>query len=157
MEGREYEVTSQCGFDGDFSRFEVSNFADQNNVWILAQERPQGGSEVQANLLFHLHLVNAEQVELHRVFRSHDVGLDRVQRLERGVERVCLTTSCWTSDQHHSIRLRDISFELRQRLRLETELGHVEHEVLFVEQTKHDFFAKECGQSRNAEVELARA
>jgi hypothetical protein len=38
MEGREYEVTSQRGFDGDFSRFEVADFADQNNVGILAKE-----------------------------------------------------------------------------------------------------------------------
>src|ERR1044071_5999102 len=132
MEGREYEVASECGFDSDLSRFEVADFADQNDVGILAQERTKSGGEVQADLLLHLHLVDARQVELDRVFGGHDVCIDRVQRLERGVERVCLTASCWTSYQHHSVRLGDVSLELDERFRLETELGHVEHEVLFV-------------------------
>src|SRR5215213_3192982 len=156
MEGGENEVASESGFDGDFSSFEVANFTDQNDVGILAQERTQRGREVQDDLFLHLHLVDAGKVELHRIFRGHDVGIDCVQRLERGVERVCLTTSCWTSYQHHPIRLRNISFEFRERLRLKTQLGHVEHEVLFVQQAEHDFFAKQSGESRDAKVELTR-
>src|SRR6185369_10488131 len=155
MEGRENEVTSESGFDRDFSSFEVANFTDENDVWILAQKRTQRGGKVQTDLFLHLHLVDAGKVELHRIFRSHDVGVDCVQRLERGVQRVCLTASCWTSYQHHPVRLRNVSLELRERLRLKTELGHVEHEVLFVQQAEHDFFAKQSGESRNAKVELA--
>src|SRR6185369_5610227 len=155
MEGREYEVTSESSFDGDFSSFEVADFADENDVRILAQEGTQRGREVQTDLFLHLHLVDAEEIELHRIFRRHDVGVDRVQRLERGVERVRLTASGWTSNQHHSVRPRDIAFELLERLRFKTELGHVKHEVLFVQQAEHDFFAKQSGKSRDAEVELA--
>src|SRR6185369_12723622 len=137
MEGREYEVTSESSFDGDFSSFEVADFADENDVRILAQEGTQCGREVQTDLFLHLHLVDAEQVELHRIFRSHGVGVDRVQRLERGVKRVRFTASGWTSNEDHPVRLRDIPFELIKRLRFKTELGHVKHEVLFVQQAEH--------------------
>src|SRR6476620_9876247 len=112
MEGGENEVTSEGSFDGDFSSFEVADFTDQNDVGILAQERTQRGREVQADLFLHLHLVDAGKVELHRIFRGHDVRIHCVQRLERGIQRVRLTTSRWTGYQHHPVRLRNISFEL---------------------------------------------
>ncbi len=96
------------------------------------------------------------QVELNRIFRSHDVGFDRVQRLQSGVESVCLTTSRWSSDQDHAVGFGNISLELGERFRFETELRHVEHQVLFVQQTKHDLFAKQSRQGRNAEVEFTR-
>src|SRR5215216_6359333 len=147
MEGGEYEVTGERGFNGDFSRFEIANFTDQNNVWILAQKRTESGGEVQADLLFHLHLIDPGKVEFNRILRGHDVGLNRIQRLERGVECVCLTASGWTSNEDHAVRLGNISLELLQRLRLETKLGHVEHEVLFVQQAEHDFFAKQSRES----------
>ncbi len=133
MERRENEVTGKCGFDRDFSSFEVANLTDENNIGILAQERSECSGEVQTDLLFHLDLVDTRKVELNRVFRSHDVRLDRVQWLKRGIERVCLTASSWSSDEHHAVRLRNISFELNQRFRFESEFGHVEHEVLFVQ------------------------
>ena len=41
----------------------------------LPQKGAQGRGEVQPDLLLHLHLVDAVQVELHRVLGGHDVGL----------------------------------------------------------------------------------
>ena len=59
--------------------FKVADFTDENYVWILSQERAQGGGKVQADLLFHLHLVDSTQLEFDGVFRGHDVGVDGVQ------------------------------------------------------------------------------
>ena len=50
--------------------------------------------------------------------------------------------------------LQDRALELGQRLRLEAELGHVEQQVVLVEQTHDDLFAEQRRQGRNAEVEL---
>src|SRR5215208_2915840 len=150
------KVAGERGFDGNFSRFKVADLTHKNDVGILAQERSEGSREVQADLFLHLHLIDTGKVELDRVFRGHDVRLDLVQRLESRVERVCLTTSGWSSHQDHTVRLRDVSLKLDERFRLETELGHVEHEVLFVQQAEHDFFAKQSRKSRDAEVELTR-
>ena len=55
----EHKVAGESGLDGDFSGFKVSDFADQNDVGILAQEGSQGSGKVQADLLLHLHLVDA--------------------------------------------------------------------------------------------------
>ena len=71
-------MASERGLDPDFRRFKVANLADQNNVGVLAQESPERGGKVQADLFFHLHLVDARQLELDRVFRGHDVGVNRI-------------------------------------------------------------------------------
>ena len=47
--------------------------------------------------------------------------------------------------------------EFHQRLGLETELGHIEAQVFFVEQPEHDLLAPQRGQSANAEIELLLA
>src|SRR5215213_4757015 len=156
MERGKNKVAGKRGFDGNFSRFKVADLADKNDIRVLAQERSESSREVQSDLLLHLHLIDAGKVELDRVFRGHDVRLLLVQRLESRVERVCLTTSGWSSHQDHPVRLRNVSLKLDERFRLETQLGHVEHEVLFVQQAEHDFFAKQSRKSRDAEVELTR-
>ncbi len=47
------------GLDSDLGGFEVADLTDQDDVRILPQERAQGRGEVQADLLVHLHLVDA--------------------------------------------------------------------------------------------------
>ena len=44
--------------------------------------------------------------------------------------------------------------ESTQRLGLETQLGHVEHEVVFVEQPQNDLLAKDRREHGDAEVEI---
>ena len=45
----------------DFGRLEVADFADQDDVGVLAKEGAKGGGEVQPDLLLHLDLVDAGQ------------------------------------------------------------------------------------------------
>ncbi len=75
----EHQVAGERGLDGDFSRLEVSNFADQNDVGVLPQEGAQSGGKVQPDLLLHLHLVDPGKLEFDRVLGGHDVGFGRVQ------------------------------------------------------------------------------
>ena len=107
----------------------------------------QRGGEVQPDLLLHLHLVDAGQLELDRVFRRHDVGVGPCSA-SRSMNRECW--SCRFRSGRSPAPCRKASemlrLELGQRLRLETELGHVEHQVFLVEQTQHDFFAEQRGQ-----------
>ena len=58
----------------DFGGFEVADLADHDDVGVLPQERAQGHREVQADLVVHLHLVDAVQVVLDRIFGGADVG-----------------------------------------------------------------------------------
>src|SRR5439155_6716656 len=75
---RQHEVSGQRGLDGNFSRFEVSNLTDENDVRVLAQKRAQGGREVQPDVLAHLDLIDADEVELDGILGGHDVGFGRV-------------------------------------------------------------------------------
>ena len=78
-----HQVAGESGLDGDFRGFKVADFADQNDVGILPQEGAQRGGKVQADLFFHLHLVDAAQLEFDRIFGRHDVGVGRVQPRDR--------------------------------------------------------------------------
>src|SRR5208282_774462 len=106
------------------------------------------------DLLLHLHLVHASQLELNRVFGGHDVGIRLVQPRNGRVERVGFARSGRPRDQHHAVRLQDGLLEFDQRLRLEAEFGHVEAQVFLVQQPEHDLLAPERGQSGDAEIEL---
>src|SRR5208283_2104241 len=130
------------------------DFAHQNDVGILPQEGAQRGRKVQADLFLHLHLIDAAQLKLDRVFRRHDVGIGLVEARNRGVQRVRLARSGWSRDQHHAVRLQDGFLKLDQRFRLEAEFGHIEPQVFFIEQAEHDLLAPERRQRGNAEVEL---
>ena len=64
--------------DRDLGGLEVTDLTDQHDVRILPQERPQGGREVEADRLLHLHLIDPDQLELDGVLGGHDVDLRAV-------------------------------------------------------------------------------
>ena len=56
----------------------TANLADKDDVRILPQKCAQSSGKVQADLLFHLHLVDALQLKFHRIFCSHNVRVGSV-------------------------------------------------------------------------------
>ena len=97
------------------------------------------------------------QVELDRVLGGHDVGVGLVERRDRRVERVGLARAGRPRHQHDPVGLADRVLEALERVRLEAELGHVQHQLRLVEQPHHDLLAPQRGQARDAEVEVAAA
>ena len=81
------------------------------------------------------------QIELDRIFRRHDV--DSGDFRQRRVERVRLSRTGRTGDEHHSPWLENGLFEANQRLGLEAELGHVQLQVVLVEKAHDDLLAEE--------------
>ena len=125
-------MSGECSFDGDLSRFKVANLTHQDDVRILPQESTQGSGKVQADLLFHLHLIDALQLEFDRVLGGHDVSVGLIQARNRGVQRVGFSRTSWSGHQHHAVGLQDSLLELNQRLGFETQLGHVQPQVFLV-------------------------
>src|SRR5207245_7661699 len=142
-QSRKDQVPRQRRFDSNLGSLEIANLADQNDVWILSQERAKGSREIEPDLFFHLDLVDSRQIKFDRVFRRHDVCVDRIQRLQSRVKSVRLTTSRRAGDEHHAVRFRDVSLEFDERLGFETEIRHVEHQLLFIEQAKYDLLSEQ--------------
>ncbi len=147
-------MAGERGLDADLGRLEVADLAHHDDVGVLAQEGAQRGREVEADLVVHLHLVDAHQVELDGVLGGRDVGAHLVQLGERRVERGGLAAAGRPGHQHHPERLVDGVLEVLEGRLLEAELGHVELEVRLVEQTEHHLLAEHGGQDGDTEVHI---
>ena len=73
----EHQVTGERRLHGDFGRFQVANFADQDHVRVVTQNRAQTGGERQPILAFDLDLVDAVELVFDRVFDRDDLAVDR--------------------------------------------------------------------------------
>src|SRR5256884_643255 len=154
MQSGEHQVTGQSRLYADFRSFEVADLADKNNIGVLAEEGAQRSGEVQAYLLFHLHLVDSTQLKLDGILRGHDVGVYGVQGGDGGIQGVGFPGTRRTGHQHHAVGFHDVAVEFFQRRRFETELGHVQAEVFLVEQPHDDLFAVQCGHGGHTEVQF---
>ena len=155
VQGREHHVAGERGLDGDLRGLEVANLTDHDDVGVLTQEGAQRRGEVQADVLVHLDLVDAAEVELDGILGGGEVLADLVELRERRVERGRLTRTGGPGDQHHAEGLVDRLLEVVELRLLEAELGHVELQVRLVEETQHDLLAEERRQDGDAEVHLA--
>ena len=79
-----------------------------------------------------------------------------IQVAERRVEGVVsLAGPGRTRDEHHAPGLADRPLELRERVRVEAELHHVELQVRLIEKTHDDLLPPHGGENRHAEIHLA--
>ena len=104
VQSAEHKVSGEGGLDGDFGGFKIADFADENDVGILAEEGAQGGGKVEADLLLHLNLVDALQLEFDRIFGGHDVGVRLVEQGDGRVQGVGFARAGRAGDEHHSVR-----------------------------------------------------
>ncbi|MNQ96372.1 hypothetical protein D3C85_1119740 [compost metagenome] len=91
--------------DGDRGGFQVADLADHDHVRVLAQEGAQRLGEVHALLGVDVDLVDAFQVDLHRVFGGGDVDVRGVEDVQAGIQRHRLARAGGAGDQDHALRL----------------------------------------------------
>ena len=61
------------GLYGDFPGGNVPNLTHHDDVRILTEEGLQGRGKVQASLRVYVYLVNAHEIDFHRVFRRGNI------------------------------------------------------------------------------------
>ena len=84
---RKQQVTRQGHLHRDLRRFEIPDFPNHDDVWIMPQKRAQGASEGQPDRGTDLHLLNSRQLIFDRVLDRHQFEFRRIQSGERGVQR----------------------------------------------------------------------
>ncbi len=83
-----------------FRGFEVADFADHDDIWVMAQKRSQSGGKRQLDLGVHLHLGNARQLIFHRIFDGENVQVWLVDFVEAGIQRGGFSKSQWARHQN---------------------------------------------------------
>ena len=107
VQRRQHEVARLRRLDRDVRGFEVADFADHDDVRILAQERLQRDRERQARLVVDVDLVDAGKLDFRRVLGGRDVDAGLVQDVEAGVQRHRLAAAGRAGDEDHAVRPPD--------------------------------------------------
>ena len=112
----EHQVPGQRCLDGDLRGLEITNFADHDDIGILAQNRPQRARERQFDPRAHLRLRDAVERVLDRVLDRHHVGRVARQPRQRRVQRRRLARSRGPGDEHDAVRLADQAVDPIKRI-----------------------------------------
>src|SRR5471032_366023 len=117
---------------------------------IMTQNGAQRAGECQADVFFRRHLVDAWNLEFHRVFDGDDVVNRAVEFVERGIKRRCFSRTGRAGDEDQSVRRVNGGFELFERVGVKPEFVEARGQIGFVEDAQHDFLAVDGWQNRNA-------
>ena len=96
--------------DRDVGGFFIADFADNDDVRILAQKRAQRDGEGEASLLAHADLIDSGELDFSRIFDRTEVARFGVEHLQKTVQRERLAAACRAGDEHQSVRRTDGRF-----------------------------------------------
>ena len=138
--------------DAHLGRLGVAHLPHQDHVGGLPQHGSDDPREIEADLVLDLHLIDAGEVILDRIFRGDDLGVGAVELVERGVERGRLARARRTGDEDDAVGAANQVFELPEIVFGEPQLPDADLDVVFVEDPHHDRLAVVGGQDADAEI-----
>ena len=78
VERGQYQMPRHCSPKGYFRGFTIADFANEQNIWVLAQGCPQNSRKIQAYFFFYLPPLDTRKAIFHGIFYSHDFSLSLV-------------------------------------------------------------------------------
>src|SRR5258705_176169 len=154
VERREHEVARLRRLHGDARGLLVADLADEHDVRVLPEDRPQGAGERQLDLVVDLGLVDAGNLVLDGILDGDDVGPLRAHRRQRRAERRRLARTCRADDQDHPVLVFQEEPNRLERGCREAEILQRRHALAVVEDAEDDLFAEDRPERRRAEVDL---
>ena len=142
-----------CSFNRNIGSTQVTNLTNHDDIRVLAEKCFQRRFKRQALFIVHVHLVNTGQVNLCRVFCSRNVHIVRIQNIQAGIKRYGLTRTGRPRYQHHAVRTVN---RFHNHLFLEifkAQLVDIQAGSIGIQNTHHDFFAKQTGHGIHTEVD----
>ena len=113
MKCGEDDVAGEGGFGGDLGGLQVADFADEDDVGILAKEGAKDGRELEVDVGVDLRLSDAIEADFDGVFDGGDVDVGVIDLVERGVEGGGLAGAGGAGDEDDAVGVAD---ETAQRL-----------------------------------------
>jgi hypothetical protein len=155
VQGRQHEVPRQRRLHGHLGRLGVADFAHQNHVGILAEDRTQRRRKAKLHARIDLHLVDQFELVFDRVLDRHDVAVYRFDQLDGGIQRGRLAAARRPGDQQQAVRPGQHRLERAEHVVGHAEQVEVEVHALAVEHAEHGLLAQHGGERGDAEVDLA--
>ena len=106
VQRRNHQVPRERRAYGDGRRLFIANLADDERLWVLAQQMPRGPGEIQPARLVHFRLHDTGHDLLHRVFHRDDVSPPQFgEATQTGINRRRLAAARRASEQQQPARL----------------------------------------------------
>src|SRR5690554_2727018 len=145
VQGGKHQVPRLGSFNGNGGGVQVPNFTNHHDIRVLPQEGAQGSGEVQAHFGVHVDLVDAFQVDLHRVFCRGNVALRRVENVQACIQGNGLTAPRGAGYQDHPLGLGQ-GFQVKFFLILFISQGiNAQFGAAGVENPQYDFLSPQGG------------
>lgn len=155
MEGAEDDVSRQSGPHGNARRLAVTDFADDEDIRVLAQQGPQAFLEHHAPFDLDLALGNAFHEDFHRVFQGRNTDGIILDLMEGRVEGRRLAAARRAADDDEPLAAADESFQAAPGLVIHAQGRKVQGDALAVEDTDDDLFAAYRRQCTDPQVQAA--
>jgi hypothetical protein len=151
---REDEMPGLRSLHRDLRGLGVTNLADQNDVGILAKNRPQCAGKRQLDLVVDLCLIDAGNLILDRIFDGDDVRPLRLHLRQRRAQRRRLPASGGTDHQNHAVLMAEEAAHLFQRRRRHPDLLEGGNALAVIEHAHDHLLAEERPQRGHTEVNI---
>ena len=122
MQRRHDEVPGHCGMKRRQGRVGIANFADENDIGILAENGAECPGKGEAGFLVDLNLANAIDLVLDGIFDGDNVDRFLPDLIHQCIEGCRLSAAGWTDREQHALRPPDQAMQLLFDMRLESEL-----------------------------------
>src|SRR6266404_1102101 len=149
-------MSGERGANGDVRGFAVADFADHDDVGILADDVAETGSEREPDLRVDVNLIDPIHLIFDRVLDGDDLPVVCVDAFERTIKRCGLAASGWSGYQKYPVGERGEMLHAVEHGGGKAEaLEFVAVGAAAVQQAHDNAFAMKRGKSGDAQVHFA--
>ena len=140
---RQHQMAGEGRLHGGVRRLLVADLSHHDDVGVLPKQRTHAGSEIETDLMLHVHLIEVRVHQLDGIFDGANVDLGFGKTLQGRVERGGLARTRGTRDHDHAVGLLHHALPLLHFLGRETQVRQGPHQHFRVENAHDELFA-EC-------------
>src|SRR6185369_5803296 len=148
-------MPGQAGLNGDFSRFGIADFANHDDVRVLAQYRAEPSGEGQIYLGIYLDLADPLDLVFDRIFDGDDVFFAGIDPVQRGVESRRLAAAGRPGHEDDAARPCQHSLQRPYAMFPQTDVGQGEDPLFLVQQAQHGPLSVVGRNDRDADIDIA--